>query len=215
MTIEWLADRDLKVLIFVFCFTTVEGKTKARLMEGRRLTGIFDACEELDDKKRITCIAAAIIVTDLDGMVEIVKEIHTRSARLNSQAWDYHVVHYVPCPDDNFPPSSIGRDYVAYIVFVFAKNPESRRQEAFDYWMLTKKHTTGSSLEGVYRARVWMKDIVDREWRHPGEPCLNLSTTREILKSFIRDGVLLINVHGGPNITNIGLVRIYFFSSRH
>lgn len=207
ITRAWIDDRDLKLMIFCFCFAKVEGKTKARLMEGKRLIGIFDACEEFDEKRRIICVGAAIIVTDLDGMVEVVKEVQSRSARLNSQPWDYHVVHYIPQPDDDFPPSTIGQSYCVYLVFLFAKNPEMARRISFDHWMMTKKRATASNLDSVYRARLWKKDAVDREWRLPGEPSLNLSTAAQILDPFIREGVLLINVHGGPNITNIALVR--------
>ena len=202
----WMEDRseDVRFLFVCFCFTTVEtGKTKARLLEDKRLSVIFDACE-VKEIATINIHSPAILITDVHGMTQIAKEIEVRKRRSNSTAWDYHVVHYLPQPDDEFPPCDISAQVIVYVVFIFGRIGRGRRGD-FDFFF-ERDRGFRDRISAVYSAVDSSDETVDREWRIQGIASLNLSTASAMFRCFLKKDILLINLHGGPNITYVGLV---------
>ena len=202
----WMHDNseDVRFLFVCFCFATLEpGKTKARLLEDKRLSVILDACEE--KKSGTTTIhSPAILITDVHGMTQIAKEIEVRKRRSNCSAWDYHVVHYLPQPDDEFPPCEISTQVIVYAVFIFGRSGRGRRAD-FDFFF-ERDRGKRDRLSAVYSAVDSSDETVDRQWRIQGIASLNLSTASAMFRCFLKKDILLINLHGGPNITYVGLV---------
>jgi hypothetical protein len=202
----WMDDtsEDVKFLFVCFCFTTLEtGKSKARLLEDKRLSVILDACEEKQNATT-TIHSPAILITDVHGMTQIAKEIEVRKRRPNCSAWDYHVVHYVPQPDDEFPPCDISAQVIVYVVFIFGRTGRARRGD-FDFFF-ERDRRFRDRLSAVYSAVDCSDETVDRQWRIQGIASLNLSTASAMFRCFLKKDILLINLHGGPNITYVGLV---------
>jgi hypothetical protein len=202
----WMDDtsEDVKFLFVCFCFTTVEtGKTKARLLEDKRLSVILDACEE-KQSATTTIHSPAILITDVHGMTQIAKEIEVRKRRSNCTAWDYHVVHYLPQPDDEFPRCDISAQVIVYVVFIFGRTGRGRRGDF--HFFFERDRGFWDRISVVYSAVDSSDETVDRQWRIQGIASLNLSTASAMFKCFLKKDILLINLHGGPNITYVGLV---------
>ena len=113
-------------------------------------------------------------------------------------------MHYLPQPDDEFPPCDISAQVIVYVVFLFGRIGHGRRGD-FDFFF-ERARGYRDRISAVYSAVDESDETVDREWRIQGIASLNLSTASAMFRRFLKKDILLINLHGGPNITYVGLV---------
>lgn len=113
----------------------------------------------------------------------------------------YHVVNYIPEQADGFPkPAPSGYNFNVYLVHVFAYDPEVGPQGCFSNFFTGTK-----PMQAVYRS-VDMEEL-QTCYRRRAMPWFSISAATEIFVDHLTENnMVVLNVHGGPEFTYLGLV---------
>ena len=187
-------------LFFYFLFDKHEDRSvKPDLLDKVRLRRIFEPLEAAEPNGGSFAKSRGVIFPDDMGFHAVVSHLETRLQKSKQKVWNWHVVHYVPSREDEFPEPSVGTSYVVYIIFCFGNVGTQPTNVCF------KDYFSGrTAMEVVYQT----KDITETttQWRWIGRPTIKLAALSTLFQAHLRENMVVVNVNGRAHFTHLGLV---------